>query len=109
MSNLFVADPVVLNQEGTKLDDLTSRFNENVEIIYNTVMEMISSSYVSQAAKELGQKILSYRGDLDNMTKTIAGYASYCHTASSKVRKNEANIVDNFKVGAKNFVGGNKQ
>lgn len=108
MSKLFVADPVILKQEGNKLDDLTTRFNENVESIYNTVEEMLSTSYVSPAARELGQKILSYKGDLDNMTKAMAGYANYCHNASSKVAQNEDKIVDSFKVNATDFVGGNK-
>ena len=108
MSKLFVADPVTLKQEGNKLDDLKVRFNENVETIYSTVEEMLSSSYVSPAARALGEKILSYKNDLDNMTKAIAGYANYCHKASHKVSKNEDDIVDSFKVNASDFVGGDK-
>ena len=108
MSKLFVADPAILKQEGNKLDDLTSRFKENVDTIYSTVEEMLSSAYVSPAAREMGEKILSYKVDLDNMTKAMAGYANYCHTASGKVAKNEDSIVDSFKVNATDFVGGDK-
>jgi len=108
MSKLFVADPVTLKQEGDKLDNMAGRFNDDVEKVYSTVEELLSSGYVSPAAREMGEKILSYKNDLDNMTRTIAGYGNYCHNASSKVRKNEADIVDNFKVNASNFVGGDK-
>ena len=96
MSKLFLADPFILKQEGNKLKDESKHFEQNVSKVYSTIQEMLSSAYVSPAAKALGVKIMSYKDDLDAMTKIIDDYGMYCIMASNKVSKNEQNIIDTF-------------
>ena len=96
MAGKFVADPMVLRREGQKLVEQGERFDHNVVTVYETLDEMLSSSYLSPAAQALGTKILSYRDTLDEMTKTINQYGTFCQTASSKVTANEDNIIDTF-------------
>ena len=97
MSNLFVADPAILNQEGNKIVDQGGMFDQNVKTIYSTLDEMLGSYYLSPAAMELGQKIRTYRDDLDKMTAIIREYGTFLVGAGRKVNKNEQNIIDAFK------------
>lgn len=99
MSNLFVADPVVLKAEGNTVLDQAGQFNQNVEKIYSTLNEMLSGDYLSPAARAIGNKILSKRDDLDAMTKVMNDYGTYCVTTSGTVNNNEQNIIDNYTSG----------
>lgn len=96
MSNTFVANPAVLRQEGTTLSDQALQFGQNIEKIYSTLDTILTSSYVSPAAKVLGEKIKASRGDLEAMKKIIDQYSNYCITTSATVVKNEDNIIDNY-------------
>ena len=96
MSNTFVANPAVLRQEGTTLSDQAQQFGQNIEKIYSTLDTILTSSYVSPAAKVLGEKIKASRGDLEAMKKIIDQYSNYCITTSATVVKNEDNIIDNY-------------
>ena len=106
--SLFKGDTRAIKQEGDKLEDLTNSFNQNVKNIYENVEKLLTTSYVSPAARELGEKILSYRDDLDNMTKTMKDYTDFCHFASAEIAKTDRDIADNFNVKSSNFVGGKK-
>mgnify|MGYP003308603748 FL=1 len=96
MSNLFVANPAVLRQEGGSIQNQAGLFGQNIEKIYSTLDELLSSGYISPAAMAIGQKIRDSRDDLDMMKKIIDDYANYCMTTSATVVKNEQNIIDNY-------------
>lgn len=96
MSNTFVANPAVLRQEGNTLSDQAQQFGQNIEKIYSTLDTLLSSSYVSPAAKVLGERMRASRGDLEAMKTIIGQYSNYCLTTSSTVIKNEDNIIDNY-------------
>lgn len=102
MSNLFVANPDVLKTEGNTITDQGGQFNQNVEKVYSTLDEMLSSSYLSPAARAVGNKIRASRDDLDAMTRIMKDYGSYCLGSSSTVMKNEQNIIDNITAGGAN-------
>lgn len=93
MSNRFVADPYTLRNKGSEIIDKSQEFGENINKIYQTVNEMINSNYLDPAARAIAQEIETYRDDLDKMTKVIAEYGNFCLTASSKVIKNQDNII----------------
>ena len=96
MSNLFVANPAILRQEGGSIQNQAGMFGQNIEKIYSTLDEILSSGYISPAAMAIGQKIRDSRDDLDMMKKIIDDYANYCMTTSATVVKNEQNIIDNY-------------
>lgn len=96
MSNLFVANPAILRQEGGSIQNQAGMFGQNIEKIYSTLDELLSSGYISPAAMAIGQKIRDSRDDLDMMKKIIDDYANYCMTTSATVVKNEQNIIDNY-------------
>lgn len=96
MSNAFVANPAILRQEGNSLSDQGQQFGQNIEKIYSTLDDLLASSYVSPAAKAIGEKIRASRDDLEMMKKIIDDYSNYCLTTSGTVVKNEDNIIDNY-------------
>ena len=96
MSNLFVANPAVLRQEGGTIQNQAGLFGQNIDKIYSTLDELLASGYISPAAMAIGEKIISSREDLDMMKRVIDDYATYCMTTSSTVVKNEQNIIDNY-------------
>lgn len=96
MSNLFVANPAVLRQEGGTIQNQAGLFGQNVDKIYSTLDELLASGYISPAARAIGEKIKASRDDLDMMKRVIDDYANYCMTTSSTVVKNEQNIIDNY-------------
>ena len=95
MSNQFIANPDVLKAEGNSIVDKGQQFGQNVEKVYATIEEMVSSSYLSPGARAIAAQIQSYRDDLDKMTKVINDYGTYCLTSSNTVNRNEQNIIDN--------------
>lgn len=96
MSNTFLANPDILRQEGNSLADQGQQFGQNIEKIYSTLEELLANSYVSPAAKAIGESIKTRRDDLEMMKKIIADYSNYCLTTSGTVVKNEENIIDNY-------------
>ncbi len=98
MASLFLADPILLRQEGDKLVSQASEFNTNVEKLYDTVHQLSASSYVSAASRTIAGEIEKYRGDLDAMTKAIRDYGNYLLHASNSVNANENRIIDNMDV-----------
>lgn len=96
MAGKFTADPMILRSEGQKLIEQSERFDHNVITVYETIDEMLSSAYVSPAARSMGAQIATYRDTLNEMTKTINQYGTFCQTASSKVMANEDRIIEEF-------------
>ncbi len=96
MSKLFVADPVVLKKECIKIGDGADMFVENNKKIFSTVREIMSSSYISPAARAIGEKILSFQDELDAMAKVQRGYSNFLGKASNTVSRNEQGIIDQY-------------
>ena len=94
MSNLFVANPAILRQEGGSIQNQAGMFGQNIEKIYSTLDELLSSGYISPAAMAIGQKNRDSRDDLDMMKKFKDYYANNCMTTSATVVKNEQNKID---------------
>lgn len=99
MSNRFVAQPDVLKLEGNSILDKSQRFTNDVDKIYSTINELVQSSYVSPAAKEIARQIESYKDDLEAMAKTIGNYGNYCVKSANVISRNEENIIDNVSGG----------
>ena len=86
MNGQFLADPVALDNNGTKLQTNAASFREDVQAIYNTVEDMIANDYISREAVEIGRKIESYQADLELMAKTIGNYGEFLKKAATAVR-----------------------
>ena len=52
MNGQFLADPIALDDNGTKLQGKAGEFREDVTAIYNTVEDMIVNDYISKEAVE---------------------------------------------------------
>ena len=89
----FLADPNMLRAKGNEIIDKSNEFKDNVNKIYSTINEMVHSNYLDPAARAIAAEIESYREDLDRMTRVIADYGSFCITASSKVIRNQEDII----------------
>ena len=76
--------------------DQSGLFDQNVKTIYSTLDEMLGSAYLSPAAQALGNKIRTYKDDLNAMTAIINEYGTFLSTAGRKVNKNEQNIIDQY-------------
>lgn len=99
MSKQFLSDPVALRQEGNKEKEQSEQFDQMVKKIYSTLDQMLSSDYLSPAARAIGERIRSKRNDLDEMTKIINEYGEYCLMTANTVNKNEQNIIDSYASG----------
>lgn len=96
MSKQFLADPVTLRSEGGKEVEQSGMFDQNVRTIYTTLDQMLSSDYLSPAARAIGTQIRNKKGDLDEMTKIIRDYGEYCLMSANTVDANEQNIIDTY-------------
>ena len=92
----FVANPQILKAKGDEILNQAQQFAQNVEKIYKTVEEMVSSDYLSPEAKAIADEIRSYRDDLNAMTRKIDDYGKFCINASNKIIRNQTNIVDSI-------------
>lgn len=93
----FLADPVTLDDNGTKLQGKAVEFKEGIKAIYNTVEDMIANDYVSKEAVEIGRKIESYQADLELLGKTIGDYGDFLKKAANAVRNNQDNIITSIR------------
>ena len=96
MNGQFLADPVALDNNGTKLQTNAASFREDVQAIYNTVEDMIANDYISREAVEIGRKIETYQADLELMAKTIGNYGEFLKKAATAVRNNQDNIIESI-------------
>lgn len=97
MNGQFLADPIGLDDNGTKLQGKAGEFREDVTAIYNTVEDMIVNDYISKEAVEIGRKIESYKGDLELMAQTIASYGEFLKKSANAVRNNQDNIIGSIR------------
>jgi len=100
MSNVFLADPNVLEAEGKKMIESAADFRTNTQKIYANIAEMTERSYISDGAKAIAADILTYKDELENMARVIEDYGNFCTSSGATVIRNEQNIADNFKVNA---------
>ena len=100
MSNVFLADPNVLDAEGKKMLESAADFRTNTEKIYNNIAEMTERSYISDGARAIAADILTYKDELENMAKVIEDYGNFCTSSGATVVRNEQNIADTYKVNA---------
>ena len=96
MSKQFLADPVTLRSEGNKELEQSNMFDQQVKKIFSTLDQMLSSDYLSPAARAIGTRIRSKKEDLDQMTQIIRDYGEYCLMSANTVDTNEQNIIDNY-------------
>ena len=97
MNGQFLADPIALDDNGTKLQTKAVEFREDVTAIYNTVEDMIVNDYISKEAVEIGRKIESYKADLELMAQTIANYGEFLKKSANAVRNNQDNIIGSIR------------
>ena len=57
---------------------------------------MLTSDYLSPAARAIGNSIRNKKDDLDLMTQIIKDYGEYCLMSANTVDTNEQNIIDNY-------------
>lgn len=93
MNGQFIADPVTLEQNGSKLQTQSAEFKEGINAIYNTVEDMIANDYISKEAVEIGRKIESYQADLNILGKTIGEYGDFLKRTSTAVLNNQDEII----------------
>lgn len=93
----FVANPDVLRTKGNEIINESQQFKQNVEKVFQTVNEMINSNYLDPAAIAIAREIESYRDDLNQMIRIIEDYGTFCLNASSRVIRNQDNIISEIK------------
>ena len=93
-NGIFGADPTEMRAKGEHIRDVSSSFVENYKKIFSTVEEMTTSNYLSPEAYAIGQNILSYSEELENMAKVIDNYGVYCINAGNRVISNQNDIID---------------
>ena len=89
----FVVSPDVLRSKGMEFLQHAENFDMKVAEVYQSVNQMVNSSYVSPEAAAIGRQIESYRDDLMQMTRMLSSYGNYCLNASKKVITNQENII----------------
>ena len=89
----FGANPEILISKGNEIVNQSQEFQDNVQKVYQTVQEMVSSGYLSPEAIAIANTIESYRADLNTMTKVINDYGNLCKTAGQKIINNQDSII----------------
>ena len=102
MSNVFLADPIVLKAEGGKIKEAAENFRTNTEKIYSNIAEMTERSYISDGARAIAADILTFKDDLENMARVIEDYGNFASSSAVTVIRNEQNISDTYKVNGVN-------
>lgn len=92
----FVASPDELNKQGEVIIENAEKFRKNVEDMYSSIDKMVHSSYLSPEAVAIANEIAKYREDLNYMQKTIENYGTFCKNASTKVMKNQDDIISSI-------------
>ena len=96
MGSQFGANPGVLTSEGNAIAEQAAQFEKNKKLIYETLSEMLTSNYVSPAAKAIGAEIQAKKGVLDEMEAMIKNYSDYSLTSGRTISNNEQNIIDAY-------------
>ena len=88
---------ISLNQQGNRMIDSSMEFKNNIDKIMEDIDLMITKSFISDGSRSVAEKIKSYRQDLYNMGLTIGKYGVYCVKLSATVKKNEDNMISEYK------------
>lgn len=92
----FVANPAILRSNGNKILQSSEEFKRNVEKIYSLKNQLLTSGYVAPEAKAIGNQIDTYRDELNAMTRIIADYGKFLHTAAMKVVRTQNDIIEDI-------------
>ena len=92
----FVADPVVLNQEGENQLGQGSEFGKDIQDLYNSVDE-IGRIYESSGQQAITNDVYAFKDDLKAMQDMFTKYGEYLKTAAVETDRNEQNIVEGIK------------
>jgi len=98
MANKFVANPDVLRTKGGAIMEQANQFVQNVNTVFTTLEDMLTSDYVDPAIKVIGSQIKSHKDELAKMAQVINDYADYCTNAGNTVINNQNSIVSNIRV-----------
>ena len=98
MANKFVANPDVLRAKGGAIRQQADQFVQNVNTVFTTLEDMLTSDFVDPAIKVVGNQIKSHKDELGKMAQVIADYADYCTNAGNTVINNQNSIVSNINV-----------
>lgn len=99
MARKFVANPELLTRAGTKVNEDAVEFQRNLKEVKKFIQEMITSSYMDPAAREIAKKIDADINDLSTMTNVMVDYGTYFHSASATVMRNQSSIASNVRSG----------
>ena len=91
-SDVFGADPMELQEKGSRINNIAVQFRDNYGKIFTTVEEMVNSDYLDPAARAIAENIHSYKDELANMANVIENYGNYCLKAGNAVIDNQDNI-----------------
>ena len=92
-SDVFGADPMELQEKGSRINNIAVQFRDNNGKIFTTVEEMVNSDYLDPAARAIAENIHSYKDELANMANVIENYGNYCLKAGNAVIDNQDNII----------------
>ena len=92
-SDVFGADPMELQEKGSRINNIAVQFRDNYGKIFTTVEEMVNSDYLDPAARAIAENIHSYKDELANMANVIENYGNYCLKAGNAVIDNQDNII----------------
>ena len=92
-SDVFGADPMELQEKGSRINNIAVQFRDNYGKIFTTVEEMVNSDYLDPAARVIAENIHSYKDELANMANVIENYGNYCLKAGNAVIDNQDNII----------------
>ena len=92
-SDEFGADPMELQEKGSRINNIAVQFRDNYGKIFTTVEEMVNSDYLDPAARAIAENIHSYKDELANMANVIESYGNYCLKAGNAVIDNQDNII----------------
>ena len=94
--DIFVSDPVILNQEGENQLGQGDEFGKDVTTLYNAVDE-IAKIYESAGQVAITNDVYEFQDDLKAMRDMFTKYGAFLKHAANKTNANEEDIVSNFK------------
>lgn len=98
MSKKFLANPDILRSKAGAITNQAQLFKDNVDKVFTTVREMVTSDYLDPAARSIAVQIESYKDELYKMAQIIADYGNYCSGASTTVINNQNSIASSVKL-----------
>lgn len=95
-NDIFVADPVVLNQEGETQLGQAEEFGKDVKDLYNAVDE-IARIYESAGEQAITNDVYAFQDDLKQMQEMFEKYGAFLKSTANETNANEVDIVETYK------------